>query len=275
MLEVLGIGPLATVQDLGRPGYAHLGVSRSGALDPPALERANRLVGNPGDAAGLELSFGRFAGRVHSDTLVAVTGATAPVTVDGEAVSTAASVRAGQTIEVGAPTAGVHCYLAVRGGIDVPPVLGSRSTDTLSGLGPKPLRVGDRLPFGHLHGEPALEPAPAEYGDEIRVRVRFGPREDWFRSAEELTWNRYQMGMANRIGARLNGPALARSVAAELPSEGLMAGAVQVPGNGRPIIFLADHPTTGGYPVIAVVHPADLPLIAQARPGASVVFRGP
>jgi biotin-dependent carboxylase-like uncharacterized protein len=275
MLEVLSTGPLATVQDLGRPGYAHLGVSRSGALDPPALERANRLVGNPATAAGLELSFGRFAGRAHTDTIVAVTGATAPVSVDGQAVSAVATVRAGQTIEVGAPTAGVHCYLAVRGGIDVPPVLGSRSTDTLSGLGPPPLRVGDRLPFGQLHGEPATEPAPLEYGDEIRVRVRFGPREDWFRSAEELTWNRYQMGMANRIGARLNGPALARSVAAELPSEGLMAGAVQVPGNGRPIVFLADHPTTGGYPVIAVVHPADLPLIAQARPGASVVFRGP
>ena len=207
--------------------------------------------------------------------MVAVTGATAPVSVDGEAVSTVASVRAGQTIEVGAPTAGVHCYLAVRGGIDVPPVLGSRSTDTLSGLGPAPLRTGDQLAFGQQYGEPAQEPAALEYGDEIRVRVSFGPREDWFRSAEELTWNRYQMGMANRIGARLNGPALARSVVAELPSEGLMAGAVQVPGDGRPIVFLADHPTTGGYPVIAVVHPADLPLIAQARPGASVVFRGP
>jgi biotin-dependent carboxylase-like uncharacterized protein len=275
MLEVLSKGPLATVQDQGRPGYAHLGVSRSGALDPPALERANRLVGNSATAAGLELSFGRFAGRFHTDTVVAVTGATAPVSVDGKAVSGVASVRAGQTIEVGAPTAGVHCYLAVRGGIEVPPVLGSRSTDTLSGLGPAPLRVGDQLAFGQQHGEPALEPAALEYGDEIRVRVKFGPREDWFRSAEELTWNRYQMGMANRIGARLNGPALARSVAAELPSEGLMTGAVQVPGDGRPIIFLADHPTTGGYPVIAVVHPADLPLIAQARPGASVVFRGP
>jgi allophanate hydrolase subunit 2 len=169
----------------------------------------------------------------------------------------------------------VHCYLAVQGGIDVPPVLGSRSTDTLSGLGPSPLQVGDQLPFGDHTGDPAEELAALEDGDDIRVRVRFGPREDWFRSAEELTWNRYQMGMANRIGARLNGPGLTRSVVSELPSEGLMAGAVQVPGDGRPIIFLADHPTTGGYPVIAVVHPADLPLIAQARPGASVVFRGP
>ncbi len=275
MLEVLGKGPLATVQDLGRPGYAHLGVSRSGALDQPALERANTLVGNPVAAAGLELSLGRFSALFHTDALVAVTGATAPVSVGGEEVSPVVRVREGQTLEVGAPTKGMHCYLAVSGGIDVPPVLGSRSTDTLSGLGPTPLAVGDRLPFGDETGSPGEGAAAPVYRDEILVRVRFGPREDWFRSAEELTWNRYTMGMANRIGARLNGPGLARAVAAELPSEGLVAGAVQVPGNGKPIVFLADHPTTGGYPVIAVVHPADLPLIAQARPGTSVVFCGP
>ncbi len=275
MLEVLNVGPLATIQDRGRKGYAHLGVSRSGALDVPALERANRLVGNKAEAPGLELSFGRFAALFHTDAVVAVTGALAPVSLDGQPVTSAIQIRAGQRLEVGAPTAGVHLYLAVGGGIDVPPVLGSCSTDTLSGLGPPPLRAGDRLAFGHQFGEAPEELAALEYGNEIRVRVRFGPREDWFRSAEELTWNRYQMGMSNRIGARLIGPALIRAVAAELPSEGLTAGAVQVPGNGQPIVFLADHPTTGGYPVIAVVHPADLPLIAQARPGASVVFRGP
>lgn len=277
MLEVLSKGPLATVQDTGRFGYAHLGVSRSGALDRPALTRANRLVGNPPTAAGLELSLGRFTARFNAAAQLTVTGATAPVSVDGEPVSGVFEVRAGQTVAIGAPTHGMHCYLAVSGGIDVSPVLGSRSTDTLSGLGPAPLQVGDRLAFGFLATQPgeALPEAQEEYGAPVRVRVRLGPREDWFRSAEELTWNRYTMGMANRVGARLNGPALSRAVAAELPSEGLVAGAVQVPGNGKPIVFLADHPTTGGYPVIAVVHPEDLPLIAQARPGASVVFCGP
>src|SRR5689334_20272309 len=207
MLEVLNVGPLATIQDRGRKGYAHLGVSRSGALDMPALERANRLIGNKAEAAGLELSFGRFAAVFHSDAVVALAGAVAPVSVDGQPVEPVIQIRAGQRLEVGAPTAGVHLYLAVSGGIDVPPVLGSRSTDTLSGLGPAPLQAGDRLSFGHEFGDTAEELAGPDYGNEIHVRVRFGPREDWFRSAEELTWNRYQMGMSNRIGARLIGPA--------------------------------------------------------------------
>lgn len=275
MLEVLAKGPLATVQDQGRPGYAHLGVPRSGALDAPALERANRLVGNPSTAAGLELSLGRFTALFHASTSVAVTGAVAIVLVDGEKVRTSFTVEEGQQLEIGAPSAGVHCYLAVQGGIDVPMVLGSRSTDTLSGLGPAPLQVGDRLPFGVAANEPARVTPAANYPDEIRIRVRFGPRDDWFRSPEELTFHPYRMGMANRLGARLTGPSLSRAILGELPSEGLVAGAVQVPGDGRPIIFLADHPTTGGYPVIAVVHPADLPKVAQARPGTRVVFCGP
>lgn len=275
MLEVQAVGPLATVQDLGRPGYAHLGVPRSGALDPPALERANRLVGNSLDKAGLELSNGRFAALFHANALIAVTGASAVVRIDGTMVRGTTTVHKGQRLEIGAPTAGVHCYLAVRGGIDVPPVLGSRSADTLSGIGPAPLRAGARLPIGVSDGVPFAAGREPEHGDAIELRIRFGPRENWFRSPEELTWNSYSMGMANRIGARLNGPALARAVNRELPSEGIMPGAVQVPGDGKPIIFLADHPTTGGYPVIAVVHPSDLPLVAQARPGTRVMFRGP
>jgi biotin-dependent carboxylase-like uncharacterized protein len=275
MLEVQAIGPLATVQDQGRPGYAHLGVPRSGALDLPALERANRLVGNSLSAAGLELSHGRFAALFHADALIAVTGATAVVRVDGAVVRGPVGVHKGQRLEIGAPTSGVHCYLGVRGGIDVPAVLGSRSADTLSGIGPAPLRVGTQLPIGVSDGVPFSAGAETEHGDAIELRIRFGPREGWFRSPEELTWNGYRMGMANRVGARLTGPELARSITRELPSEGLVPGAVQVPGDGKPIIFLADHPTTGGYPVIAVVHPADLPLVAQARPGTKVMFRGP
>jgi|KBSSwiStaDraftv2_1062776.scaffolds.fasta_scaffold61252_2 biotin-dependent carboxylase-like uncharacterized protein len=275
MLEVLATGPLATVQDLGRPGYAHLGVPRSGALDQPALERANRLVGNSLDKAGLELSQGRFAAVFHAEALIAVTGAPADVRVDETMVRGATTVAKGQKLEIGAPTSGMHCYLAVRGGIDVPEVLGSRSSDTLSGIGPAPLRAGTRLPFGESTGVPFSAGPEPDYGEVIQLRIRFGPRESWFRSPEELTWNAYRMGMANRIGARLTGPSLNRAIVRELPSEGLVPGAVQVPGDGLPIIFLADHPTTGGYPVLAVVHPADLPLVAQARPGARVMFRGP
>ncbi len=205
MLEVQAIGPLATVQDRGRPGYAHLGVPHSGALDQPALERANRLVGNSLDRAGLELSQGRFVGVFHRDVLAAVTGAAALIRVNGQIMRGGAfTVHRGQRLEIGAPTAGVHCYLAVRGGIDVPAVLGSRSADTLSGLGPPPLQVGTRLSFGVCDGVPFSAGPEPEHGDTIELRIRFGPRESWFRSPEELTWNAYQMGMANRIGARLN-----------------------------------------------------------------------
>lgn len=224
MLEVLAKGPLATVQDRGRPGYAHLGVPRSGALDPPALERANRLVGNPSTAAGLELSLGRFKALFHASTSVAVTGAVATVLVDGEKVPTSFAIEAGQQLEIGAPSAGVHCYLAVQGGIEVPMVLGSRSTDTLSGLGPAPLQVGDRLPFGASFNEPARATPAANYPDEIRIRVRFGPRDDWFRSPEELTFHPYRMGMANRLGARLTGPQ---------PEPGGLGGVAQRGSGGR------------------------------------------
>jgi allophanate hydrolase subunit 2 len=182
--------------------------------------------------------------------------------VDGVIVRGAFTVHKGQRLEIGAPTAGVHCYLAVRGGIDVPEVLGSRSADTLSGIGPPPLKVGVRLPFGVSDGVPFAAGVEPEHSEAIELRIRFGPRESWFRAPEELTWNSYRMGMSNRIGARLTGPSLARSIARELPSEGLVEGAVQVPGDGMPIIFLA-------------VHPADVPLVAQARPGTKVMFRGP
>lgn len=289
MLEVLAAGPLSTVQDRGRVGCAHLGVPRSGALDQPALDLGNRLVGNDPDAAGLELSFGRFharldnatgfpapAARLPAPAVFAVTGAPAPVLVDGRPGAFGVALT-GREVSVGVPVAGVHTYLAVRGGIAVPPVLGSRSADTLSGLGPPPLRAGDLLPLGTASGKAAdVDFTPtAAYPDEIRIRVRFGPRDDWFTDPFSLLSSSYRVASASRIGVRLAGPPLTRAVTSELPSEGLVCGAVQVPGDGRPIVFLADHPTTGGYPVVGVVHPDDLPCVAQARPGARVVFCGP
>ncbi len=263
MLEVMKAGPLATIQDRGRPGHAHLGIPHAGALDPVSLDRANALAGNSCAAAGLELASGRFVARFHIDGIYAVAGA----------VSVApTSVRAGETVEIGGSVAGMFSYLAVHGGIDVPAVLGSRSTDTLSGIGPAVLRRGSLLPLGTLFADRLVPPALEMPAGEIRVRVRPGPRASWF--AQTLSGG-YSVSTLNRIGARLTGPPLTRTVTRELPSEGLVAGAVQVPPDGQPIVFLADHPTTGGYPVIAVVHPEDLPLIAQCRPSTRVVFYGP
>ncbi|MFI2612233.1 biotin-dependent carboxyltransferase family protein [Kitasatospora sp. NPDC018619] len=272
-------GPLTTVQDLGRRGVAHLGVPRAGALDEPALRAANRLVGNGPGAAGLETTLGGVALRAGGAVLVAVTGAPSPVRVDGRpaAWGAAVAVPAGALIEVGAATAGVRGYLAVAGGITVPPVLGSRSADLLSGLGPAPLAAGDRLPVGDpppYRARPALVPLPAP-PTELVLRLRLGPRADWFtpEAVERLGRDRYLVSPAgNRVGLRTEGPPVARARDGELPSEGMVLGAVQIPPDGQPVVFLADHPTTGGYPVVGVVPPADLAAAAQARPGTPVRF---
>ncbi|WFE58905.1 biotin-dependent carboxyltransferase family protein [Micromonospora sp. WMMD712] len=309
-LEVLRAGALTTVQDQGRPGWAHLGVPRSGALDPAALRLANRLVGNPEDAAGLEITLTGCTLRLTRAGTVALTGADADVwigrgrLVDGRLggghtgdpntgdarrtgprpgdrpgdVGRPLAVPAGATVRIGPARTGLRTWLAVAGGIAVPPVLGSRSTDTLSGLGPPPLRDGDVLPLGDPAGDPAPvdvtvgRPAPPL----LRLPLRLGPRDDWFTPAalDRLLGTPYTVSpVSNRVGARLTGAPLPRAIAGELPSEGLVLGAVQVPADGQPLIFLADHPTTGGYPVVGVVD--DVTPLAQARPGTTVTFHGP
>ena len=280
MIEIIRAGALTTVQDLGRPGWAHLGVPRSGALDAPALRLANRLVGNPDECAGLETTVTGCALRLHRAAIVAVTGADARVRVSKEVVDAGApiAVPAGALVEIGPARSGVRSYIAIDGGIAVEPVLGSRSTDTLSGLGPAPLRDGDVLPLGPANPPPPAaaravrEPPPAE----LELPVLLGPRDDWFtpEAIETFLTTPYTVGMmSNRVGVRLSGAPLERARVGELPSEGVVLGAVQVPGDGQPLVFLADHPTTGGYPVIAVV--TDVTPLAQARPGATVRFRGP
>ncbi|MFI9798424.1 biotin-dependent carboxyltransferase family protein [Streptomyces sp. NPDC052302] len=278
-LSVVRAGALTTVQDLGRPGHAHLGVPRSGALDPPAAGLANRLVGNPVDAAVLETTLDGCTVRPRSTVAVAATGAPCRVTVDGRPVAWGAPVRvpAGALLDVGPATAGVRTYVAVSGGVAVEPVLGSRSTDLLSGLGPSPLTDGAVLPLGrpagpHARVDVAPQSAPPT---ELVLRVTLGPRADWFspEAVRVLTSRIYRVSPAsNRIGLRTEGPALDRAITRELPSEGMVLGAVQVPPDGRPLVFLADHPTTGGYPVIAVVRTPDLPAAAQARPGTPIRF---
>ncbi|MGW4029878.1 5-oxoprolinase subunit C family protein [Streptomyces sp. NPDC004838] len=279
-IAVVRAGSLTTVQDLGRPGHAHLGVPRSGALDRPAARLVNRLVGNPESAAVLETTLSGCAVRPRHAVTVAVGGAPCPVTVDGRPVAWGAPVRvaAGALIDAGRAAYGVRAYLAFAGGITVDPVLGSRSTDLLSGLGPPPLADGAVLPLGEAEG-----PHP-QVGDGVPwpgppsglvLRIRFGPRADWFTEAapRALLSGGYRVSAAsNRIGLRTEGPALERALTGELPSEGMVLGAVQVPPDGRPVVFLADHPTTGGYPVIAVVDQADLAAAAQAAPGTPVRF---
>lgn len=280
MIEVRRAGPLTTVQDLGRPGYAHLGVPRSGALDPAALALANRLVGNPASAAGLEITLTGCELRPTRAVTVAVTGAEADVRVGPRPgdVGRPLAVPAGAVLRIGPPRDGLRNWLAVSGGITVEPVLGSRATDTLSGLGPPPVRDGDRLPIGPWPGPPAPVDltVPRPPAGELRLTLGAGPRADWFTpdALDRLLHTPYTVSpVGDRVGARLAGAPLPRAVAGELPSEGVVLGAVQVPADGQPLVFLADHPTTGGYPVIGVVD--DVTALAQARPGTTVRFHGP
>ncbi|MER7760132.1 biotin-dependent carboxyltransferase family protein [Streptomyces sp. NPDC097619] len=281
-MEVIRAGALTTVQDLGRPGHAHLGVPRSGALDPPAHRLANRLVGNPEGAAGLETTLDGVALRPlgASAVTVAVTGAPCPVRVAGRPVPWGEPVRvpAGAVLEVGRPVVGLRSYVAVAGGIDVPAVLGSRATDLLSGLGPDRPVTGSVLPVGAPYGPPRGADglaAPSVPPAELVLPLLPGPRDDWFApgTVAGLGGTPYRVSAdGNRIGLRTEGPALVRAREGELPSEGMVLGAVQVPPDGRPVLFLADHPVTGGYPVIGVVPAEHLPAAAQAVPGTPLRF---
>ncbi|WP_198149989.1 urea amidolyase family protein [Castellaniella caeni] len=348
-LEVLRAGAQTLFQDLGRPGLAGLGVSRSGALDRAAARQANQLVGNPPGLAVLENALGGLRLSCHGRAVVAVTGAQAPVfltTASGVRLPAAAGhalrLEDGQVLRIGAPRAGVRCYVAVRGGWAVPPVLGSCATDVLAGIGPAPVRPGDRLEIGApdaspgsgssgdarsdtpagvvvdstaASGAPLCPPAAPgltadgqregrtsdnhcvqaqtqslgwaqrqpqrtaplpQPGDVVTVEVIPGPRDDWF-APEALALLAAQAWrvtpQSNRVGMRLAGARpLRRSNDQELPSEGAVAGAIQVPTDGQPVLFLADHPLTGGYPVIAVVRSRDIDRLAQVPVGAFLRF---
>ncbi|MDX3230696.1 biotin-dependent carboxyltransferase family protein [Streptomyces sp. ME19-01-6] len=276
---VVRAGALTTVQDLGRVGHAHLGVPRSGALDEPALRLANRLVGNREGAAALETTLTGCAVRLRREATVAVTGAPCPVTVDGHPAAWGAPVRvrAGALVEVAAAAHGVRSYLAFGGGVAAEQVLGSRSTDLLSGLGPPPLADGAVLRLGAPYGPaPAVDAAPCPGPPrELVLPVALGPRDDWFTpgALRTLTTGEFRVSAAsNRIGLRTEGPPLERARDGELPSEGMVLGALQVPPDGLPVLFLADHPTTGGYPVVGVVPEPHLAAAAQAVPGTVVRF---
>lgn len=274
MLEVVAPGPFACVQDRGRLGYVELGVARSGAFDRAAHDLANRLVGNSPDAATIECTLGGLVVRLHGAATLAVTGAP----VHGIDHATAVTLPAGSLVRLGTARTGVRSYVAVRGGIDVAPVLGSRSRDTLGDIGPAALRAGDLLPVGASPGGglPVSEVATGWPHLAPRLPVVLGPREDWFTPAavQLLVAAAWQVRAdSDRIGVRLDGPRLARSGTGELPSEPTLPGAIQVPPDGRPIVLGPDAPVTGGYPVIAVLRRRYLDDIAQLRPGDPVQFR--
>ncbi len=285
-LTVLRPGPLALLQDGGRLGHTADGVGRCGAADRTSHARANLLVGNPVGATAIEVTLGGLTVRAERDLIVAVTGAPAPADIDGEPADhdTVLRLTAGRTLRLRAPKVGLRSYLAVAGGVAVPPVLGSASTDSLSKLGPAPLARGDRLPIG-VPGRittPAVLPAPTPLGDPVTVlRVVFGPRDDWFTEPTALTAGQWQVSpQSNRVGLRLDRPdpqepALRRRDDAELPSEGMVPGGIQVPPSGQPVLLLADHPLTGGYPVVAVVVDDDIDRAAQLRPGQRLCFLAP
>ena len=281
ILEVVGTGPLALVEDLGRAGLAHIGVTRSGAADRHSHRLANRLLANDGDRATIEITLGGFSARILGGDLdIAITGADAHPAVDGIpfGANSIAHIRDGQVISLGAPHSGVRSYLGVRGGIAVDPVLGSRSYDTLSGIGPPPLRRGDLLAVGDPTDRfPELEQAPvaAITGGLVELRVIPGPRDDWCVDPDALVSTAWVTSeRSDRVGIRLVGLALEhRWPGRQLPSEGAVRGAIQVPPDGQPVILGADHPVTGGYPVIGVVTDADTDRLAQLRPGQPIRLR--
>ncbi|WP_223937682.1 5-oxoprolinase/urea amidolyase family protein [Arthrobacter sp. StoSoilB5] len=299
-LRVLNPGAQSLIEDLGRRGYGALGVSAAGALDRASLRRANRLVGNSSSAAAIEAVNGGLSVEAVGDQVIAVTGAPTTLTIQppswAESEESAADAHVGEirtvpmaapfalldgeVLTLGPPGSGFRNYVAIRGGIAVPEVLGSRSADTMSGIGPAPLLVGQELPAGDATastavGSPELQPEFPGAGVTV-LDVVPGPRADWFDQSaiESLTSQEWLVTpQSNRVGMRLDGTPLNRAREGELPSEGTMAGALQIPPAGLPVLFLADHPITGGYPVIGVVRDEHLDLAGQVPIGGRIRFR--
>ncbi|WNZ06075.1 carboxyltransferase domain-containing protein [Paenarthrobacter ureafaciens] len=300
-LRIVSPGVQSLIEDLGRRGHGPLGVSAAGALDRASIRRANRLVGNASTAAAIESVGGGLSIEAIGDQVIAVTGAPTALTVqspswadpvnhDGgpppgatRTVGMAApfALLDGEVLSLGVPESGFRNYVAIRGGIDVPAVLGSRSADTMSGIGPAPLRVGKELRAGSdtvstAVGSPELQPDFPGAETVTVLDVVPGPRADWFDQSalESLASQDWVVTpQSNRVGMRLDGQPLVRTRDGELPSEGTMAGALQIPPAGLPVLFLADHPITGGYPVIGVVRDEHLDRAAQVPVGGKIRFR--
>ncbi len=286
-IEVLAAGPLMTVQDLGRPGARRYGVSPSGALDAFALAAANRLVGNPPAAAGIEITVGGAALRLRGPAMIAVAGGDLGIRLDDRPIPlwTATLADAGATLHVAGRRSawGARAYLAIAGGVDVPIVLGSRATDLagrFGGLDGRTLRAGDVLPVGTAPGQlvPIVgqhwsESARPAYAADPILRIIPGPHREYFALdvLAALTAAHLRVSaISNRMGYRLEGLHLPYARPCSLPSFGVVFGSIQVPPDGTPILLMADAQTTGGYPVIGTLISADQPLAAQLLPGDSL-----
>ncbi|MBW8848519.1 MAG: biotin-dependent carboxyltransferase family protein [Burkholderiales bacterium] len=280
MIEMLRAGPLTTVQDLGRSAWRDRGISRCGALDDCALSWGNLLVGNPADAAGLEFTLGAASLRFDADCCIAITGTDVDAALDGRPLRPwwRQRVLAGQTLKLAAPRERMRSYLAISGGIALPPALGSRSTDLkagFGGLGGRALRDGDQLPLQPPTALPSRTLGIRAPDWDATVRVLPGPEHDEFSAAARADFWSADWRLtpqSNRMGYRFSGPVLARERGGELASHGVLPGVIQVPPSGQPIVLLADAQTTGGYPKIGVVIRADLWKLAQLRLGGTLRF---
>ena len=287
-IEVISAGLLTTVQDLGRRGYQQYGIPVCGALDPVSLRIANVLVGNPEGEAGLEITALGPTIRFASDSVVAMVGADFKVDLNGRDVRTWESVEvaAGSVLSVGPASDGLRAYLAIAGGLDVPLVMNSKSTDlkgAFGGFEGRSLRDGDSLPVGvspHVanwsqRGLPGGISRQPTFGQEFQIRVVLGPQDVEFTQSgiDTLLTSEYTVTVdSDRMGCRLDGAEITHVGGPDIVSDGTALGSVQVPGSGQPIILLADRGTTGGYTKIATVITPDIGLLSQAMPGAKVRF---
>lgn len=287
-LSILDAGPQTTVQDLGRPGHLRYGIPASGPVDREAFIVANRLVGNPDGAAALECTLVGPTLQMQRESAVAVTGAEMPLTIDGREAPrwTAIRVKTGEVVKLGASRSGVRAYLAVAGGIDVPPVLGSRSTylrGSLGGYRGRALKRGDvldlgpvQVPLDGLERRRLRPDAIPAYGREVEVRVILGPQDDRFTSdgIAAFLQGPYEMTpQSDRMGARLKGPLIAHTRGHDIISDGVPLGGVQVVGDGQPIVLLVDRQSTGGYTKIVAVCSFDVGKVGQVKPGQRLWFR--
>ena len=288
LVEVVSAGLLTTVQDLGRTGYQRFGIPVCGALDPVSLRIANILVGNAESDAGLEITALGPTIRFASDTVVALVGADFAIEVNGSEVRSweSVDVAAGSVLNIGAASDGLRAYLSIAGGIDVPRVMNSRSTDmkgVFGGFEGRALQDGDSLPIAdsphvadwsqrRLPIDISRQPT---FGQEFHIRVILGPQDEEFTRSgiETMLTSEYRVTVdSDRMGCRLEGPDIAHETGPDIVSDGTALGSIQVPGSGQPIILLADRGTTGGYTKIATVIAPDIGLISQALPGARVRF---
>ncbi len=281
--EVIQPGPLTTIQDLGRYGYQQYGVPTSGAMDNYALRLSNLLLGND-EAACLEITLFGLQLRVLQDTVIAITGADLGATLNKSPLPLweAVAVHRSDLISFSHPKSGCRAYLGVAGGIEIPRVMGSAATYTRAGIGGiegRALRVGDRLQIVESARVAVEREIPRkyipEYKREIELRVILGPQDDRFTEYGIHTFRHSEYTIstkADRMGYRLEGPRIEHQAGADIISDGIPLGAVQVPGDGLPIILLADRQTTGGYTKMAAVISVDIPKLAQAKPGDKVRF---